>query len=327
MSPSSTFILSAALLAQLGSAYTVINAAGPFMYKTIDPIVFPGSYTKSHLHSFFGSDGITASTTKSSELQSGCTNMQNANDLSTYWIPTPLYTVDGKNYEPIPVSRFSAYYNLGEAPAEVPIPQNVRMIAGDASAMTQAASPADAKVEWFCEGDASSGLDSNGFPTKTCSTHLQSLLYFPNCVNEQTLETGYKARSHGTANWCPTGMKSMPQLRFSIRFDLRKVLPNGWSGSFPGKLACGPAWCYHGDFINGWTEESAKNMVATTSDKREFMAVEGKLGQNGAKPTCKSADKEPNQGTSDYNTSVSMLSKREIPALGWESRTRFATHL
>lgn len=327
MSPSSTIILSAALLTQLASAYTVINAAGPFMYKNIDPIVFPGSYSKSHLHSFFGSDAVTASTDNSASLQAGCTNMQNANDLSVYWIPTPLYTADGSTYQPIPVSRFSAYYNLGESPAEVAIPQNLRMVAGDASAMTKNAMPADAKAEWFCEGDEFAGLDSNGFPSKTCSTHLQQLLYFPSCVNEQTLETAYKSRNHGTANWCPRGMKSMPQLRFSVRYDLRKVLPKGWSGSFPGKLSCGPAYCSHGDFVNGWTEESATNMVATTSDKRKFMAVGGKLGVSGAKPTCKSTDAEPNQGTSNYAESVSMMSKREVPALGWVSKSRFAKHL
>ncbi|EWZ00029.1 oxidoreductase [Fusarium oxysporum NRRL 32931] len=97
-----------------GQAYTVINAASPFMLKNIDPIVFPGQYNKSHLHSFYSSDAVT--------LQQGCTNLENPNDLSAYWVPTPLYTVDGKSYEPIPVMHFSAYYNLGELPAEVPIP-------------------------------------------------------------------------------------------------------------------------------------------------------------------------------------------------------------
>ena len=327
MSPSNTFILSAGLLAQLASAYTQVNVASPFMYKNIDPIVYPGSYSNSHLHSFFGSDAVTANTNTSAELQAGCTNVQNANDLSVYWIPTPLYTADGSTYEPIPVMRFSAYYNLGETPAEVAIPQNLKMVAGSASATTESAMPADAKVSWFCENDDASALDSNGFPSKTCSTHLQSLLYFPQCVNEDTLETAYKSKTYGTTNACPSGMKSMPQLRFSIRYDLRKVLPNGWSGTFPGKLACGPAWCSHGDFINGWTEEAATNMIATTSEKQHFAAVTGKLGADGALPSCKSADAEPDKGTSDYAESVSLMSKREVPALGWVSRTRFARYL
>lgn len=76
-------VLVNALLLQVGKAYTVVNV-GSFMYKNIDPIVFPGSYSKSHLHTFFGSDAVTASTTTSAELQGGCTLAENPNDLSVY---------------------------------------------------------------------------------------------------------------------------------------------------------------------------------------------------------------------------------------------------
>ncbi|KAJ0133591.1 hypothetical protein HZ326_23335, partial [Fusarium oxysporum f. sp. albedinis] len=138
---SSSILFAAGLLVGAAQAYTQVNVASPFMLKNIDPIVFPGEYSKSHLHSFFGSDAVTVNTKTSAELQKGCTNAENPNDLSVYWIPTPLYTADGKNFEPIPVMRFSAYYNLGETPAEVPIPQNLRMVAGDANAQTQADMP------------------------------------------------------------------------------------------------------------------------------------------------------------------------------------------
>lgn len=159
-------------------------------------------------------------------------------------VPTLLYTTDsGSTYEPVPVSRFSAYYNLGETQAEVAIPQNLKLVAGDSSATTASASPSDAKVSWFYEGDNSIAVDANGFPSSTCSTHLQTLLYFPQCVNNGTLETAYKSKSYGTTNYCPNGYSSMAQLRFSIRYDLRKALPNGWSGTAPLKLACGNSYC------------------------------------------------------------------------------------
>ncbi|KAF2849030.1 hypothetical protein T440DRAFT_469776 [Plenodomus tracheiphilus IPT5] len=322
MSPSILYI--AGLLAG-ANAYTVINAASPFMQKNIDPIVFPGSFSESHLHTFYGSDAITANTKTSAELQKGCTNMENPNDLSTYWVPTVLYTKDGgKTYEPVPLSRFSAYYNLGETPAEIAIPQDVKMVAGVATAKTQSAMDPNAKAEWFCEGGPSSPLDANGFPSKTCTTHLQQLLYFPQCVNTDTLETGYKSRDNGTPNWCPKGMKSMPQLRFSIRYDLRKVLPNGWSGEAPIKLASGPAWSSHGDFINGWTEEAAQNMVATTKDKQHFAQVDGKLGGFKSGPTCKSKDADPSHGVSTYAESVAAMAKRSVDAWGWATRSRMA---
>ncbi|KAH7120314.1 hypothetical protein B0J13DRAFT_512892 [Dactylonectria estremocensis] len=322
--PSFTNILATGLMAQAAQAYTVINLMQPIFYKNIDPIVFPGSYTESHLHSFFGSDAVTANTNSSAELQAGCTNAQNPNDLSVYWVPTLLYTTDsGSTYEPVPMFRFSAYYNLGETPAEVAIPQNLKMLAGDASNQVASGLAAAAKIEWFCEGD-SVETDDTGFPVSTCSTHLQTILFFPQCVNTATLEVAYKDRSYGTTNWCPEGMQSMPQLRFSIRYDLRKALPNGWSGGAPLKLACGNAYCSHGDFINGWTEEAAENMVATTELKYDFLAVDGALGSNGEQPSCTPTDSEPTLGTSDYAESVSLMSKRAVTAAGWSSRNRLA---
>lgn len=314
-SVSSRAALISALAFQLAEAYTQVNIASVLMYKNIDPIVFPGSYTDSHLHTFFGSDGVTANTNTSAELQAGCTNAENPNDLSVYWVPALLYTTDsGSTWEPVPLSRFSAYYNLGETPAEIGIPQDVKMLAGDASATTADASPADAKVEWFCEGSDSTGADENGFPSSTCDTHLQTLLYFPQCVNPDTLETAYKSRDYGTDNWCPEGSSSMPQLRFSIRYDLREALPDGWSGTAPLKLACGNAFCSHGDFINGWTEEAAENMVATTNEKQEYSSVNGALGNDGDVMSCTPTDAEPDQGTSDYAESVSIMGKRRFRA-------------
>lgn len=68
--------------AGVASAYTVIENE-LFMHKNIDPIVLPGKYT-SHMHSFFGSDAVTATTNSSEELQAGCSTAENPNDYSVY---------------------------------------------------------------------------------------------------------------------------------------------------------------------------------------------------------------------------------------------------
>jgi hypothetical protein len=111
-------------------------------------------------------------------------------------------------------------------------------VVGNSSATSQADVEDLAGIEWFCEGDASEDKDAAAFPSTTCSTHLQTLLLFHDCVNEDTLESAYS----GTQNWnstykatnrCPEGMKRMPQLRFSIRYDLREIIPGGWSGAAP----------------------------------------------------------------------------------------------
>lgn len=192
------------------------------------------------------------------------------------------------------------------------------MIAGKATATSEADMDANAQSSWSCESE-SIPLDKNGFPSKTCATHLQQLLFFPNCVDEKTLKTAYKDRRGGS---CPSGMKSMPQLRFSIRWDVRKNLPDGWSGDAPFKLACGNAFCSHGDFVNGWSEEAAQNMLETTKDKMHFSAVTGSAGTS--QMSCTPKDAEPDKGTGDYAKSVSLMSKRSLPAWGWASTSRMS---
>ncbi|KAF7536473.1 hypothetical protein G7054_g4510 [Neopestalotiopsis clavispora] len=317
MHSSNSLLWSAAFGA--ASAYTV-TTSDRFMLKNIDPIVFPGQYDKSHMHSFFGSDAVTINTTTSAEVQAGCSSTQNPNDYSVYWVPTLVYTSpdDGVQY-PVPVNRFSAYY-VSINNAEVAIPQNYRGVAGNASATTQAEVNDLAGISWFCEGDSDQPeKDAAAFPLKTCSTHLQTLLLFHDCVNEDTLESAYS----GTQNWnttfrptnrCPEGMKRMPQLRFSIRYDLRTALPDGWEGTPPLELACGDGYCSHGDFINGWLPEAAENMLLANS-KTEFAGVDGPDGEYNAGSVCgadNATDADPDNGTSDYAESVALMSKRAV---------------
>ena len=119
-------------------------------------------------------------------------------------------------------------------------------------------------------------------------------------------------------------MQAMPQLRFSIRYDLRNVLPNGWSGEAPLQLACGNAYCSHGDFINGWTTEAGPALVAAMQEKDEYISVNGALGNDGDTMDCIATDADPDHGTSDYAASVASMGKRSVPAAGWHSRRRMA---
>ncbi|KAH6625650.1 hypothetical protein C7974DRAFT_204806 [Boeremia exigua] len=291
------------------SAYTVINHK-PFMNKNVDALVVPGTYT-SHMHTFFGSDVITNVKPTTAELQKGCYSGDNANDLSVYWVPTLYYIKDDERIE-VPIYRFSSYYqNSGYA--EAAFPADTGLIAGNASAHTQAA--ADHKynlLEWWCEMDESEAKDAGKFPTKTCSTHLQVQLRFPDCYSSETLKYEYSEVAWGNANRCPDGMKRIPQLRFSIRYDLRKALPEGWSGTAPLQLSCsdtvGDGYCMHGDFINGWYADAAENMLKADADgKQKFKSVDGEHG-TGSKPSeCTPEDADPNNGTSDYETSLTMM--------------------
>jgi hypothetical protein len=77
------------------------------------------------------------------------------------------------------------------------------------------------------------------------------------------------------------------------------------------RLACGPSYCSHGDFINGWLPEAAENMLNATS-KTEFAEVTGPLGGDADGAVCTNpTDADPDNGTDDYATSLTMMGKRK----------------
>lgn len=99
-------IFNVLLCASAVSAYTVTNV-GRFMLKNIDPVVIPGQYA-SHMHTFFGSDAVTANTTTSKELQAGCSTAENPNDYSSYckpvseFYPLPVFNPHSTSAHPVP---------------------------------------------------------------------------------------------------------------------------------------------------------------------------------------------------------------------------------
>ncbi|TVY73446.1 hypothetical protein LSUE1_G009809 [Lachnellula suecica] len=278
----------------------------PFLRKNMDPIIFPGQY-KSHMHSFYGSDAITKDLPTTAELQQGCPSGENPNDLSIYWAPT-LYYVQGDNYTEIYPATFKTYYENVDK-AEIPFPPNFYAVAGNASAKSQAdVSENINALTWWCD----TGADDRNtrpratFPRSTCAAHMQVILRFPDCVDPNNLQNHTYAAMNGGV--CPTGMKRMVSLRFSVRYNTQKAIPQGWSGIPPFQLACGvlgDGYCFHGDFINGWFDDAAKTMLQAKG--QTFMRIDGAHGNGKQYSSCKTKDQNPTEGTSDYLTSLTAM--------------------
>ncbi|PKS08639.1 hypothetical protein jhhlp_005026 [Lomentospora prolificans] len=299
-------LLGAVLLAGAVSAYTDIRHQR-FMLKNIDPIVLPGKYT-SHMHSFYGSDAVTKDLPTTEELQKGCPSGENPNDLSVYWTPT-LYVVKNDEYHEVNPMMFSTYYeNIDKA--EIPFPKDFFAVAGNATAKSQA--DVDESINgltWWCDTgpEDRQNRDRATFPRVTCAAHIQAILRFPDCVNPSDITEYAYAAAYGGR--CPANMKRMPQLRFSIRYDVRKLIPEGWNGPPPLKLACGPVgdgYCFHGDFINGWFDDAQQNLLKAT-DRRNWMRIDGAKGLGKAGSACQAKDADPENGTDDYKKSLEMM--------------------
>jgi hypothetical protein len=98
-------------------------------------------------------------------------------------------------------------------------------------------------------------------------------------------------------------MFTMPQLRFSIRYDVKQI--GSWQGEPPLELACGPSYCFHGDFINGWDESYGEVMRAGLTKPRNVQKLEGYRAGTECKE--KPTDADPENGTSDYEESLKMM--------------------
>lgn len=204
---------------------------------------------------------------------------------------------------------FSTYYeNIDKA--EIPYPEDFFAVAGNASARGQAdVDERTTGLTWWCENgpEDRQGRDRALMPQVTCSGNIQVILRFPDCVDPADIRDYAYAAAHGGR--CPAPMRRIPQLRFSVRYNVRSLIPQGWRGPPPLKLACGEigeGYCFHGDFINGWFDDAQRNLLKATS-RNTWMRIDGARGQGKAGSSCQPKDADPENGTSDYVKSVEMM--------------------
>lgn len=213
-----------------------------------DPIVYPGEPGASHLHVFFGNDGVDADSTVESLLQHGTTCDQHL-DKAAYWAPALLR--DGEMLEPV---KSVAYYRAGidvDPTTVQAFPAGLVMIAGNAGAETE--QPVSI-VAWSC----GTGIAREALPPECGETrNLRLLVTFPDCWDGANLDSDdHKAHvAYSSKGACPDSHPvPVPQLQFSVEYP--------HSGSTEGLLlASGGLLTGHADFMNGWEQERLEREV------------------------------------------------------------------
>lgn len=207
-----------------------------------DPIVYPGQPGASHLHVFFGNDGVDADSTTESLAQHGTTCDQQL-DKAAYWAPALLR--DGEMLTPV---KSTAYYRPGievDPTTVQAFPKGLVMVAGNAGATKDQPTSI---VAWSC----GTGSERDVLPP-TCGAgrDLRLLVTFPDCWNGTDLDSDdhHAHVAYSSKGRCPEGFSvPVPQLQFSVEYPV--------SGAVDGlELASGGLTSGHADFMNGWDQE------------------------------------------------------------------------
>ena len=237
-----------------------------------DPIMHPGKPGSSHLHQFFGSVVVDATTTYQEMRASGTSCDQQA-DTAAYWTPVLL----DANDDPVEPLRAVAYYRAGPGIAPTSVvayPPSLMMVAGNPHATEEQSL---AVVAWSC----GTGSERTAVP-RDCSgaESLRLLITFPDCWNgvdttppDASDPAGYSHvvdshvvySKHGE---CPeTHPVSIAQLQLAV--DFRPVAPDGLTFSSGGILGG------HADFWNAWDPDKLRNEVARCLQRNLVCGVSG----------------------------------------------------
>ncbi|MEP7346739.1 MAG: DUF1996 domain-containing protein [Gemmatimonadaceae bacterium] len=252
-------------------------------YAFDDPIVYPGSAGASHLHMFFGNNGVNANSTSQSLMTTGNSTCRGGIlNRSAYWMPAMYDTRNGATIVP---DEATIYYKTGYNmnPASIkPAPTGLSMIVGDktSSSMQQ-------HIEWGC---ANKFINPQGSVPTTCGAGgaVRLTLIFPQCWDGQNLNSP-DHKSHMAypiyRNWpqvssCPpTHPVPIPEITEHFDFPVSSTAnPSYWRlSSDMYSMAMPGGFSAHADWMYGWDPNTMNTFVTMCLNKSLDCGV-GSLG-------------------------------------------------
>ncbi|MGK2954013.1 MAG: DUF1996 domain-containing protein [Thiobacillus sp.] len=245
-----------------------------------DPIVYPGQPGMAHLHTVFGNDQTSASSTADSLMGSGNSSCTGGTlNRTAYWMPT---LIDIRTGQPIVPTSTNFYYKLGylgvKAGTVQPFPKGLRMIAGNSTGTTPITS---GNIGLEC---VSGGGHQPAIPSCAVGDDLNVAVLFPQCWDGKNLDSpDHKSHmAYATGSGCPgTHPVPLPEIALNTHYKVSEAN----SGAF-WKLSSdnysGPGgYSMHADWFNGW--DPATNQTFVTScinanmDCHDYLLGDGRI--------------------------------------------------
>lgn len=243
-----------------------------------DPLLYPGQPGKSHLHKFFGANGVTSATTSetlAAGTSSNCNYGTKVLNRSAYWMPALIVGTSVVNPDWIAVyykrpMASSARCTPGSSTFQGPcvgLPNRIRFISGwDA---TKPDRPGDG-ASWYCTAGAGGhyrSLDAVFASGCVAGSTLVADITFPNCWDGKNLDSP-DHRSHmawaSYGDWgylkCPaTHPYVIPQTENKYAFTVTAdMIGHASLSSDAMKPGAKPGETMHGDYMEAWVGEAKR---------------------------------------------------------------------
>ncbi|MET0424811.1 MAG: DUF1996 domain-containing protein [Actinoplanes sp.] len=237
-----------------------------------DPIVLPGLPGASHMHSFVGNKALDADTRAADLMKFTATTCKPVQDHSAYWVPTLYDNATGK---PVETTGFRVYYRSlrNNSTGQMPMPNGLRMIAGDAK--KKVPTPRGAQGQFYCAFYGPGDLDgvarsTNGnWPICGEPATLHFMLQFPDCWDGKHLDSP-DHKSHvtmGSDQGCPASHPvRIPAITFDIQYGAKGSKAGYYLSSDPtGKSASS----MHGDAFVMWDVDAMNKRTKDCIQQRK----------------------------------------------------------
>ena len=250
--------------ASTGSFVAECGQPDPALRNSDNWIVAPGKPNGAqHMHDYLGSTATDSSTDASDLLASRTTC--DLDNRSTFFWPVLRDTsqlgsdenqdgggLDGNIGEILEPAQVVMQF-LGNPTGPVsPMPQLLRIVTGDAKAVTNG--PDNVRAQWTCRGFEDRATTQ--YPLCPDGSRLLRVLDFPSCWDGENLDSedhrAHIAFADEDTGACPQDTVAVPQLRMILAYDQ----PGGRNFALDGfpDQQHHPA-TDHGDFVNGMPDE------------------------------------------------------------------------
>ncbi|KAL4748794.1 hypothetical protein BDW72DRAFT_205311 [Aspergillus terricola var. indicus] len=252
----------------------------PLTTQLSDPIVSPGRQSL-HTHVITGGTAFQRTMGIQTARNARETTCEVALDRSNYWVPALYHETDTGSFEMVEYEWSAVYYfnracnyapNARTCPdGAYPLapPAGLRVVAGDSMLQTYDDSDfAQRAISHMCIGKNGISNETKHLPRQPCEK-LRSQVFFPSCWDGENLDSldhkshvAYPAFGDYNKGVCP---ESHPVAIFSIFVEFvfnTEPFPNYHKLLYATGDRIG--YGLHGDFINGWADQTALHSAFET---------------------------------------------------------------